>query len=307
MTGILLVNMGGPQSPEEMRNFLTLMFRDPFILPFSKSLRYLLSFIISNTRYKKSWKKYELIGGTPIIGSTAKTVESLRNMLNSHYDVKMAFSYSSPFIKDSLLAFRNEGIKDIIVIPLYPQAGYSTTSSVLAEVNNVASREKYLNIRILKEFYNHDGFIRFWSEIISAHILEKQYRHPFLLFSAHSIPKYMVNKGDTYPSGIEESAKMIARNIGIEYELAYQSRMGKGKWLAPDTKLKLKELAGLGISEIVLVPLSFVSENLETLYDLDHDIIPFAKNELGIASVSRVTIPEAHDLFIRLLADLVNN
>jgi ferrochelatase len=283
------------------------MFKDPFILPFYKPFRYLLSCIISNARYKKSWKKYELIGGTPIISTSIKTVESLQKKLNDRYNIKMAFSYSPPFIKDSLLTFKNEGIHDIIVIPLYPQSSFSTTSSVLADVNKVTSREKDMNIRILKEFYNHDGFIRFWSEIISAHILEKQYRHPFLLFSAHSIPKYLVNKGDTYPSGIEESAKMIARNIGIEYELAYQSRMGKGKWLVPDTKLKLKELAGLGISEIVVVPVSFVSENLETLYDLDHDIIPFAKNELGIASVSRVTIPEAHDLFILLLADLVNN
>lgn len=307
MTGLLLVNMGGPDSQEEMKQFLMRMFRDPFIIPFSKPVRYLLSYIISNLRYKKSWKKYELIGGTPIISSTGKIVKSLQSILNSRYNVKMAFSYSSPFIKESLLDFRNEGTKNIIVIPLYPQAGFSTTSSVSAEINKVCYQINDLNINVLNEFYKHDGFIKFWSEIISEHILEKQYRHPFLLFSAHSIPLYLVNKGDTYPVGITESAKMIARNIGTEHEIAYQSGMRSGKWLTPDTKQRLKELAGLGISEIVVVPISFVSENLETLYDLDYDIIPHARNELGIKSVSRVKIPEAHDLFIRLLADLVKN
>ncbi len=100
---------------------------------------------------------------------------------------------------------------------------------------------------------------------------------------------------------------MIARNIGIEFEISYQSGMRAGKWLTPDTKHKLKELSELGISEIIIVPISFVSENLETLYDLDRDIIPYAKNELGISTISRVKIPEAHDLFIWLLTDLVKN
>jgi protoporphyrin/coproporphyrin ferrochelatase len=305
MTGVLLVNMGGPRSLEEMKIFLSNMFKDPYILPFHKPLRYLLGYVISSARYKKSWKKYELIGGTPIISATEKTVTGLSKKLNSHYIVKMAFSYSAPFIEESLLAFKNEGIKNITVIPLYPQSSYSTTSSVLADVNKSVSRDKELNIKFVRDFYKHERFIMFWSEIISEHILENQYRHPFLLFSAHSIPEYLVDKGDTYPIGIEESAKLIARNIGVEYDFSYQSGMSRGKWLTPDTKQRLKELALKGVGEIILIPISFVNENLETLYDLDHDIIPYAKNELGIGSVSRVKIPEAHEMFIGLLADLV--
>jgi protoporphyrin/coproporphyrin ferrochelatase len=305
MTGVLLVNMGGPESLEEMKVFLSNMFRDPFILPFNKPLRHLLSFVISSTRYKKSWKKYELIGGTPIISGTHKTVLSLQAKLRDKYKVRMAFSYSSPFIEESLLAFKNEGINDIVVIPLYPQASLTTTSSVIADVEKVTSREKELNIKFVKEFYRHDGFVRFWSEIISAHILDKKYTKPFLLFSAHSIPKYLVDKGDTYPIGIEQSAKMIAQNIGIECDYAYQSGMSRGEWLTPDTKVRLKELAGLGIKEIIIIPISFVNENLETLYDVDNEIIPYAKNELGIESISRVRIPEANELFIQLLSDLV--
>jgi len=307
MTGVLLVNMGGPRSLKEMKQFLNRMFRDPFILPFSKPLRYLLSFIISEARYKSSWEKYEMIGGTPIISLTDKFVQRLGKKLKSYYDVRMAFSYSSPFIRDILLNFKNEGIRNIKVIPLYPHGGYSTTSSVSAEIDKVASQEKDLDIRVIRDFYKHEAFTKFWSELISGHIAKEQYKHPYLLFSAHSVPQYLVNKGDSYPSGIAESAGLIAGNIGMEYDLAYQSGMRRGVWLAPDIKHRLKELAELGIGEIVIAPLSFVSENLETLYDLDHDIIPYAKNELGIRDISRVMIPVAHDLFIWLLADLVKN
>lgn len=305
MIGVLLVNMGGPESLKEVRTFLANMFKDPFILPFPRPVRILLSYIISTTRYKKSWKKYELIGGTPIIRATHKTVLRLQEKLRDKYKVKMAFSYSSPLIEESMLAFKTEGIKDIVVIPLYPQASYSTTSSVIMDVEKVTSPDKELNIKFVKEFYQQEGFVRFWSEIIAEHILEENYTHPYLLFSAHSIPKYLADKGDTYPIGIEQSAKMIAQNMGIDYDYAYQSGMARGEWLKPDTKERLKELAGLGIKEIILIPISFVNENLETLYDIDREIIPYAQNKLGIESISRVKIPEANELFIQLLADLV--
>ena len=307
MTGVLLVNMGGPESLKEMKVFLSNMFKDPLILPFSKPLRNLLSFFISTTRYKNSWKKYEMIGGTPIISGTNKTVRILQDKLRDKYKVKMAFSYSSPCIKESLLEFKKEGIYNITVIPLYPQSSYTTTSSVIADVEKISLQEKQLNIRFVKEFYRHERFTRFWSEIIAEHILAQNYTHPFLLFSAHSIPKYLVEKGDTYPIAIEESAKLIARNIGIECDYAYQSGMSKGEWLTPDTKVRLKVLAELGINEIIIIPISFVNENLETLYDIDREIIPYAKNELGIKSISRVKIPEANEMFIELLSDLVKN
>ncbi|MFH0867443.1 MAG: ferrochelatase, partial [Bacteroidota bacterium] len=109
MIGILLVNMGGASSLKEMKMFLSRMFNDPFILPYGKTIRILLSFIISNSRYKKSWKKYELIGGTPIIRVTQKIVHVLQNEIPDSFQVKMAFSYTSPFIHESMESFHNSG------------------------------------------------------------------------------------------------------------------------------------------------------------------------------------------------------
>jgi len=307
MTGVLLVNMGGPSSLKEMKTFLAKMFKDPCILPFNHTGRILLSFIISNVRYKKSWKKYELIGGTPIISSTYITVTSLQDKLGEKYKIKMAFSYSSPLIDESLMAFKKEGINEITVIPLYPQSSYSTTSSVKADIEKVTSKDVSFKIKFVHEFFDHKSFIGFWSEVIAEHFIANKCQKPLLLFSAHSIPKALADKGDTYPHAIEESSRLIAQNMGLEFELAYQSGMSNREWLKPDVKVRLKALAEAGKREIIIVPISFVNENLETLYDIDRIIIPYAKNELGIEAVSRVNIPVANHLFIQLLADLVKN
>lgn len=305
MKGILLVNMGGANSPMELKNFLARMFCDPFILPYSKFVRKLLSFVISNTRFKTSWKKYELIGASPIVDATRLTMLALQNRLGENYSVRNAFSYTVPLIKESLESFIREGYKEITVIPLYPQASFTTTSSVEKEVNDVVSKTGGIQIHFIKEFYQRDRFVCFWSNLISNHIRKYDYTDPVLLFSAHSIPKFLVDKGNSYPGAIEVSARKIAEKSGKHYEIAYQSGMSRGAWLDPDVKDCLIKLAEKKGGEIVIIPISFVNENLETLYDIDHVIIPFAKNELGIESISRVEIPVADVLFIDLLAEIV--
>jgi ferrochelatase len=305
MTGVLLVNMGGPGSLKEMKVFLACMFKDPRILPFGKMGRNILSFIISNARYKKSWKKYELIGGTPIIHATQETMLALQKALSDSYSVKMAFSYTSPTIEESLLSFKNEGVKGITIIPLYPQSSFSTTSSVLDDVQRITLNNKAFDIRFENEFYKHQGFVDFWSKNIMAQVNTRGLASPYLLFSAHSIPQFMVDKGDTYVRAIEESAALIAGNLNLDFEVAYQSGMGSGKWVGPDTVGRLKLLAIAGKEEIVIIPISFVNENLETLYDIDKVIIPYAKKDLGIRNISRVKIPEADDLFVKLLVDII--
>jgi ferrochelatase len=295
--------MGGARSQKEMRTFLACMFKDPRILPFGKVLRKTLAFIISNVRYKKSWKKYELIGGTPLIDATQATALALQTRLNNSFNVKMAFSYTSPTIEESLLAFKNEGINKITVIPLYPQASFSTTGSVQDDLHRITSKENTFDIRFENEFYQHKQFVNFWSELILKHIKDKSLSSPYLLFSAHSIPQYLVDKGDTYPQAITESAKLIAGNLGLDFEVCYQSGIKGSKWVGPDVMERLKSLAAK--VEIIIIPISFINENLETLYDIDKVIIPFGTNELGIKQLSRVNIPVASDTFLRLLEEIV--
>jgi ferrochelatase len=305
MRGVLLVNMGGPESPEELKVFLSRMFRDPAILPFGKTVRYLLAFIISRSRYRKSWKKYELIGGTPLVHSTVKTATALQSILGESFVVKHAFSYSSPDIADTLNVFKKEGISKIHVIPLYPQSSFTTTSSVKADIMKVTDKDPFFDLTVQEEFYTHPDFTAFWAFQIQKHIKEHGIENPTLVFSAHSIPENLVLKGDTYPTGIINSAAFIAENLGFHYEAAFQSGMKRGKWIGPDVREHLRTMKEEGIDDLVVIPISFVHENLETKYDLDHELIPYAKEVLGFKHVSRVKLPEADLLFVNMLVDLV--
>ncbi len=305
MKGILIVNMGGPESLAEMRKFLFRMFSDRFILPIPFFIRYIVSFLISITRYKSSWKKYKSINGSPVKKETMTIGGLLAEELGSEYFVKCVFSYSSPTINDGIKCFIQKQIDYFKVIPLYPHSSISTTGSVKAEVNKVASSYKKFNFKIIDEFYKEENFILFWQALIQEHIKKNSFKDPMLLFSAHSIPQYLVNKGDTYVSTINKSAQLISEKLKLKFEVSFQSKMGKVKWVGPDTKLVLKQLATKGFDEIIIVPISFVNENLETLYDIDKQIIPFGKQKCGIKNLSRIFIPTGNNIFIRTLMNII--
>lgn len=305
MKGVMLVNMGGPESPADLKLFLSRMFRDPFILPYPKTVRNLLSFIISRARYKKSWKKYEMIGGTPLVRSTRETAASLQSLLGGAFMVKFAFSYSRPYIRKCLEDFKSENIRDIMVIPLYPQSSLTTTSSVIADIRKVTEKDPFFCCKNLGEFYSHPGYISFWVNNIRKHLDMHKIEVPTLVFSAHSIPEYNISNGDTYAASIFRSAALIANEMGYHYEAAFQSGMRRGKWIGPDIKQHLATMRRKGIDNLVVIPISFVHENLETLYDLDRDIVPYARETLGFSHVSRVKLPEADPLLVSMLAELI--
>lgn len=305
LKGVLLVNMGGPESPEELRNFLSNMFMDPCILPYGKPVRFLLSRLISRLRYQKSWLKYEQIGGTPLVRATVATCRALQSVLGEGYAVSHAFSYSEPSIAAAIEAMKAAQIREIIVLPLYPQASHTTTVSVKREVVQAGKRNPLLNISFVEEFYAHPGFVDFWANIIDRHLERCQIDYPTLVFSAHAIPEYHVTNGDGYATAVVNSAALIAERIGVCYEVAFQSGMRRGKWIGPDVREHLALLASEGVDDIVLVPISFVHENLETKYDLDVELIPYAKEKLGIQRISRVQLPETDPFLVGLLAQLV--
>ncbi len=304
MTGVLLVNMGGPESPGELKHFLRLMFLDKHIIPAPWLIRNFLSLYISSTRYKKSWERYQLIGGTPLKKDTLILARSLQEKLGIDFNVKSAYSYSELFINKAINEFSEENVNKIVIVPLYPQSSITTTGSVKEAVNCSKRNNPHLKIKVINEFYRHQKFTSFWSEAILQHKKTNNLKNPVLIFSAHSIPKSFIKKGDTYQKEIEESAKLIAESTGSEYKVSYQSGMNPKTWLGPDTVNTIEQLITGGGNEIVIIPISFVSENLETLYDLDKVIVPhFRKN--NNVHVSRVRILGNCPEFIELLEYLV--
>lgn len=305
MTGVLIVNMGSPTAEKEMKHFLFSMFCDGAILPFPKFFRIMMAFIISNLRYKKSWKKYEIIGGSPLIESVNQLARSLGKELGAEYVVNTAYSYSYPTIEQAVDDFWKKGFKKIKVIPLYPQSSFSTTGSIWKTITKLKRSHKDIQIIMNENFSANESFINYWISLINESIGKNKFKNPTLLFSAHAIPLNQIEKGDTYVQEINIAAHKIASKMGLPYKVSFQSKMGKVKWIEPDTKYSLKILKSENVDEIIIVPISFITENLETLYDLDVEIVPYGMKELKIENLCRVEIPKTHTLLINMFKNLI--
>ncbi len=175
---------------------------------------------------------------------------------------------------------------------------------MIAEVASVTEKDSFFRAVVRSGFYDHPGFVGFWTSLIREHLQANDIAGATLVFSAHSIPEYHIANGDIYASAIEKSAEFIADELGLRYKVVYQSGMRSGKWLGPEVKGYLTRMKEEGADNLVLIPISFVHENLETLYDLDQDIVPFAINSLGFKHVSRVSLPESDPLLVGMLAEM---
>src|ERR1035437_734514 len=207
MQGILLVNMGAPDSLGDMKIFLKRMFRDKNIIPLPKALRYIVSSIISNVRYKKSWAKYQLIGGSPL----KKECEAIAIELAQKTGIKcyIGYSFANPFLENTIKDMQADGIDDVIVLSMFPQNSYSTTRSVQQDIEKFMP--KNLHYSIINEYYEEPLFIDFWVKQINKSIIKTEVKQPLLLFSAHSVPYYHIEEGDTYEKAIKHSAELIAQ------------------------------------------------------------------------------------------------
>lgn len=292
MKAVMLINMGSPSSQKDMKFFLWKMFSDKAVIPVVYPLRKLIAFIISNGRYRNSWSKYELIGGSPLMKSMDKLKDELAWKLGNEYTVVTAYSYSNPIIKDQIEDLYAKGFREIIAIPVFPQYSISTSGSVMTDIQKASLQLPDLKIEINPRFYQDSNFISYWHMEIQAFITDNELINPLLLFSAHAIPQYHIEQGDTYVAEIEESAKLISESLGLDFQISFQSKIGRVKWVGPDTMDKLKDFKSRGIDNVLIVPISFINENLETLYDLDTEIVPFARKELGFKSIYRLPIPK---------------
>ena len=305
MTGVLLINMGSPLSKKEMRQFLFNMFSDKAIIPFPKVPRTLLAIMISSFRHSGSWKKYQQIGGSKLKESMKLINEQLASEMGNDYVVSSAYSYSKPGIQQGVESLRDKGIKDIRVITMYPHSAYSTTESVKTYLAKVQKKYPELKMTELGTYGENELFINYWVDTIQKAIDKYGYKHPTLVFSAHAIPQYNVDDGDTYVDEIKASAKLIADKMKLSYRVAFQSKIGKVKWVDPDTKDCLKSMKAEGIDEIMLVPISFTNENLETAYDQGCEIVPYGQNELKFQYICRVEIPASHPQLIATFMNLL--
>jgi protoporphyrin/coproporphyrin ferrochelatase len=314
--GVLLLNLGGPERPQDVRPFLYNLFSDPEILRLPSSwLQAPLAWLISTLRFQKSQKNYQKIGGgSPLRQITEAQALALRNRLHqSGYRIKVyvGMRYWHPFTEEAIAQIKRDNIEKLVILPLYPQFSISTSGSSFRELERLWQADlelKHIQYTVVPSWYNNPTYIEAMANLIGKTMEQVDQPHQaHVFFSAHGVPaSYVEEAGDPYQQEIEECANLIIKklNAANPYTLAYQSRVGPVEWLKPYTNEAIERLAKKGTRELVVVPISFVSEHIETLEEIDIEYRELAQ-EAGIQTFARVPAPDTDPVFIQALEEIV--
>ena len=310
-TAVILLQMGGPDSISAVKPFLVNLFSDREIIKIGPTfLQPLIARYIAGKRAPKVEGYYGRIGGkSPIRELTEAQAAALEARLGPEFRCYTAMRYSRPSTRETLAVIRKEGITRIIALSLYPHYSRATTGSSINELNRaIAETGVRFNQTSIDRFFSHPLYIQALAERIEAGLAAFPDRTEVeLVFSAHSLPQSFIDEGDPYLSHIEETVRLVMERLGdISFHLAFQSKAGPVKWLEPSTEEMLRHLAGHGCKNMLMVPLSFVSDHIETLYEIDIQYTEEARN-LGIENFHRSPSLNSEPLFIECLADLVGS
>lgn len=314
-----MLNLGGPDNQAAVEPFLYNLFADPDIikLPASWLLQKPLAWRIARSRGRNVRASYQTMGGgSPILPLTQAQAQALETRLRGwgiDTRVYIAMRYWHPFTEEAVAQMQADGVTELVVLPLYPQFSYTTTGSSVGELKKIlAQRSLTWPITVIPPYFLDEDYLGAMAEALRDGL---EASGPWsvpnhevqVLFSAHSLPlRHIKRTGDPYPQQIKETAQALMQRYFPEnpWELAYQSKVGKMAWLGPDTEGLLHYFAATGVQNVLMVPLSFVSDHLETLYEIDGLYIPMGL-ELGIAHCRRVRALNSQPSFIAALAKLV--
>jgi len=308
-TGIVLFNLGGPDSQQAVQPFLFNLFNDPAIIRLPNPFRWLLAKLISSRRAPVAAEIYAKMGGrSPILPQTEAQAAALQAALGDNHRVFIAMRYWHPFAEETVRAVKEWGADRIVLLPLYPQFSTTTTASSFADWQRVADRIGLTAPAARIGCYSDEpGFVAAQTELLRQALPAAEAKGPVrILFSAHGLPKKVVTDGDPYQMQVERSVAAILKQLNrpeLDSRICYQSRVGPLEWIGPATDAEITQAAKDGCS-IVVVPVAFVSEHSETLVELDIEYAELAHHN-GAAGYSRVATVGARPDFIAGLARLV--
>jgi len=311
MTGVVLLNMGGPDSPDSIRPFLYNLFSDRDIISLGPAfLQKPIASILSSVRSGYTHHIYDLIGGkSPMPAITQAQAHALQNVLRSmdeisagrHFRVSVGMNYWKPFIRDAVSNMADSGAEDLIALSLYPHYSRATTGSAMKRFRE-AAEEFHIKYRCIESWYDHPLYIEALAEKIAEGI-DAFDKKPVILFSAHSLPQKLIDEGDPYLEQTLGTITALEEKIKMTWRLSFQSRSGPVRWLGPSTEKTLENLAADKLKNVLVVPISFVSDHVETLYEIDILYMERA-TQLGL-NLKRTNSLNTSPAFIRCLADLV--
>jgi ferrochelatase len=313
--GLVVLNLGGPSSLDDVEPFLLRLFGDPDVIQLGwlRFLQPLLARLIVRGHAPKSRANYQLIGGrSPIREETTAQADAVAAELGRRgLAVKpvVAMAAWHPFADEALGALAADGIGRAVALPLYPHESRTTTGSSLNQLEDARSKRGGIEIAAIRRYPDADGYLRAVVERVEEAVAALPPEHRAtapVLFSAHGLPEAYIKRGDPYLDDIRITVEAVTRRLGLgaRARLCFQSRVGRQRWLGPSTEAVLDELAAAGTTAVVVVPIAFTGEHIETLQEID---ILFKEHaaHAGIVHFARARTVGCHPAFIAALADLV--
>jgi protoporphyrin/coproporphyrin ferrochelatase len=311
-TAIILFNLGGPDGPESVKPFRVNLFSDKAIIRAPIFIRFWLSRMIAASSAKDAAENYELMGGkSPLLELTQQQATALEAELGSDVKTFIAMRYWHPFAKEAVEQVKAWNPDRILLLPLYPQFSTTTTGSSLTDWHEAAASAGLVKpTTTLCCYFDDPDYVDSIVSLVDRAIADaKAALKPGvklrLLFSAHGLPESIVTAGDPYQSQVEANTAAVMARLAdkdVEHLVCYQSRATPQKWVGPST-IEAIEQAGRDQIAVLLVPIAFVSDHIETLVELDIENRELAEHN-HVPGYFRCAVPNADPVFIRALAGL---
>lgn len=322
-TGVVLLNMGGPETLNDVYDFLLRLFSDGDIikLPFQR----FAGPWIANRRTPQLQEQYKLIGGgSPIRYWTEKQGKEMCQLLDklspstAPHKPYVAFRYTNPLTETTLKEIANDNIKRVVLFTQYPQYSCSTTGSSLNEfavqankLSSTLTQLKDIKWSVIDRWGTNPLLVKSFAANIEKALLkfpENKRKDVVILFSAHSLPMKVVNRGDTYVLEVSATVEAVMKELKhkLPYRLVWQSKVGPLPWLGPRTDESIEGYCKIGHKNLLLVPIAFTSDHIETLFELDHEYSQKMAPKWGIENIHRAESLNDNPIFIQALADTVS-
>ncbi|KAK6528178.1 ferrochelatase hem15 [Arthrobotrys megalospora] len=313
-TAIVMLNMGGPSTVDEVGDFLSRLFMDKDLIPLGPLQKHLGPFISRRRTPKIKYQYSEIGGGSPIRKWTELQAREACNLLDrihpstAPHTPYVAFRYANPLTEDTVKEMLSDGVTRAVAFTQYPQYSCSTTGSSLNELWRLSKKfdpEGQIKWSVIDRWPTHPGLV----ETFARHIEESLATYPesdrdkvVLLFSAHSLPMSVVNRGDPYPAEVAATVWAVMQRLKFSnpYRLVWQSQVGPSAWLGAQTANTVEEYVKKGQTNLLLIPIAFTSDHIETLFELDLEVIG-PTNQPGI---KRAESLNGDPIFIKALADI---
>jgi ferrochelatase len=311
-TGVILLDIGGPKSPDHVRSYLYRFMNNRSMLNLPTPLRQTLALLISGLRGGRSKKNYSaILPATSVPHWTIKQARALEELLKKRGNdpkVGAVMRASDPDARHTLEELRKWGAERLVLVSMFPQRSESTTGAgirqIQDELRGLGRRYDWRpEVVPILGFYNRPEYIELLRDYLQKTLSSVDLGKTVVIVAAHSLPEKVIKRGDPYEKETKETVTALTRGLSCRWLLAYQSLHGPGRWLGPDVKDEIKRLATEGWTSIVVCPVSFVNDHIETLWELDIELAEIAR-AAGITQFKRVPVFNDDPRFTELLAKL---